>query len=119
MEKTRREKSYSRRYCSFKEGNEVVRSSRFKNSVHSKGEVFEEVFVTLKGAHLREEFVDDGEREFVDFLVAVLLESLNLVQTRRYNTRITNTGHTLWKTGTFPGSVSVRHSPNSLEGGVM
>jgi hypothetical protein len=39
------------------------------------------VSVILKGAHLREEFVDDGEREFVDVLVAVLLESLNLVQT--------------------------------------
>ena len=96
MEKTRREKSYSRRYCSFKEGNEVVRSSRFKNSVHSKGEVFEEVFMTLKGAHLREEFVDDGEREFVDVLVSVLLESLNLVQpagtTPELPTRVTRSG---------------------------
>ena len=55
-------------------GNEVLGLSRIKNSKKKE-------FLILKGAHLREEFVDDGEREFVDVLVAVLLQSLNLVQT--------------------------------------
>ena len=55
-------------------GNEVLGLSRIKNSKKKE-------FLILKGAHLREEIVDDGEREFVDVLVAVLLQSLNLVQT--------------------------------------